>query len=252
LSVSLTFTSLASATTCALVSTTPSGLTMKPEPCPRLIISPAGGAKRRKKSKNGLSGSICGIPAVFTVPDTLMFTTAGPPRAAMVAKSGSGCAGAATAAAEFAGRIERPSPDTLRHRVRLGPHEVLAHDPAVCLQRQCYAVGHHHEVARRQTHARLDWSITASWMPPLHCAAAREVGEVVAVLRGATPSRVAVPVVQPEHSVVPQHPVDLPCPLYCPLDVAIGGWLQAQWFLALLASVLAQAPVGGTRHDAMY
>src|SRR3990172_4132653 len=32
------------------------------------------------------------------------------------------------------------------HRVGLGPHNVLAHDPAVCLQGEGDAVGHEHEV----------------------------------------------------------------------------------------------------------
>ncbi len=93
-SVSLTVTSVASFTTCALVMMMPSGLTMKPEPMP--CIGTSCGTMRPwfcwkcRKNSNGsplnASGPIC--IAVFSVPVTLMLTTAGPYSSVMCGKSG--------------------------------------------------------------------------------------------------------------------------------------------------------------------
>ncbi|MCY1547413.1 hypothetical protein D9M68_834740 [compost metagenome] len=114
-SVSLTVTSFASFTTWALVMMMPLGSTMKPEPCertgtarccccwPRGPICPW---KWRKNWNIGSSGSMpCSCAMVssseaFSVPVTLMLTTAGPSREVMVEKSGKVtiAAGAATAA----------------------------------------------------------------------------------------------------------------------------------------------------------
>ncbi len=95
LSVSFTITSSASAMTCALVRTMPSGLTMKPEPRPCVgIRSPRPGwpgmPKPRKKSKKGESGSMSykSAAVLFMVPETLILTTAGPCTAAIALKSG--------------------------------------------------------------------------------------------------------------------------------------------------------------------
>ena len=114
LSVSFTLTTEASATTCALVRMTPSALTMKPEPSPRIGISflCCGIPKPRKNCENGSSGSSLGIPrcciAVFSSLDvTLMLTTAGPCDCTIEVKLGSaaytgvfaGTTGTATGAA---------------------------------------------------------------------------------------------------------------------------------------------------------
>ena len=93
-SVSLTVTSLASFTTCALVSTMPFGSTMNPEPSPRIGTSRGWRGKLRKNCRNGSSGpkpgksGTCGPPAVLIVPVTLMLTTAGPNRSTSAVKSG--------------------------------------------------------------------------------------------------------------------------------------------------------------------
>ena len=109
LSVSLTVTSSASATTCALVRMTPSGLTMKPEPTPRVgpCCGGIGIGKLRKKggssSRSGRSRR-CRSCAFSASTVTLMLTTAGPRFAASSLKSGSPdavviAAGSATCAA---------------------------------------------------------------------------------------------------------------------------------------------------------
>ena len=125
-SVSLTVTSSAFLTTWALVSTTPSGLTMKPEPWPRTGTSrgtcmPCGMPKRRKNSWNGSAAPSSSSPpwasAVRCVPLTLMLTTAGPFCAVICAKPGSasppGCAnGTATGCATACAwrLVTRPAP----------------------------------------------------------------------------------------------------------------------------------------------
>ena len=98
-SVSLTVTVLAPLTTCALVMIKPSALMMKPDPRPRTgTVSvpplgpcwsmPGGMPKRRMKSRRPGSMAAPPLSLTFSVPLTLMLTTAGPSRAAMVAKSG--------------------------------------------------------------------------------------------------------------------------------------------------------------------
>ena len=77
----------------------PSALMMKPEPRPRTgTVSlpplgpccnmPGGMPKRRMKSRRPGSMAAPPLSLTFSVPLTLMLTTAGPSRAAMVAKSG--------------------------------------------------------------------------------------------------------------------------------------------------------------------
>ena len=84
LSVSFTVTTDASATTCALVRITPSGLMMKPDPRPRIGISLRGCGipNWRKNCDNGSSGSArersWEKPVFSSFEVTLMLTTAGP------------------------------------------------------------------------------------------------------------------------------------------------------------------------------
>jgi hypothetical protein len=88
-SASLTVTRLASRTTCALVSTSPSLETMNPEPWPRNGDGPCGGMRKpgtpRKKRKNGsLSNGVAAVapsssPSLtLCKPETVTPTTAGP------------------------------------------------------------------------------------------------------------------------------------------------------------------------------
>jgi hypothetical protein len=86
-SLSLTVTSLASRTTCALVRIRPSGLMMKPEPRPLNGIDgfwrprwPKPGTPRKKRKKGSSSrpgGSPCSSSDALCEPSTVMPTTAG-------------------------------------------------------------------------------------------------------------------------------------------------------------------------------
>src|SRR5205085_9176486 len=110
----LTVTSSALATTCALVRITPSLLTMKPEPMPRIGPRCPGLGKLRKKGesrRNGgksfksgaaLSSSLAATPLRPALV-TLMLTTAGPYFSTNPLKSGSAATGATFAGAETAG-----------------------------------------------------------------------------------------------------------------------------------------------------
>jgi len=110
-SASLTRTSSAPSTTCALVRITPFGSTMKPEPMPSRGTGgwPPSMPKRRRKSLSGLLSSWSSSPWSFPRPPKAgglgadmvarMFTTAPLFASAMAAKSGSDCTAPAEACA---------------------------------------------------------------------------------------------------------------------------------------------------------
>ncbi len=157
-SVSFTVTVLAPLTTWALVSMTPSGLTMKPEPSPRIGTSRCGMRpppmpgmpKRRKNSKNGSSGSMPCPPRgcwcwaegvssssssspplyeVLVVPVTLMFTTAGPLSAVICAKSGADTPEYAAGAAATGPVAAGGTAAWLECRLVTSPAPVAPHGP---------------------------------------------------------------------------------------------------------------------------
>ena len=112
--------------------------------------------------------------------------------------------------------VPPPAVHALGHRIRLSPHEVLAHDPAVGLQGEGDAVGHEHEIAVLDTVVILGRGGATSVCLLLLCAP-----------RAATAAREHIPAIEPKYPVVPQHSVDFPCPLHRALNMALGSWLQA-------------------------
>ena len=115
LSVSFTVTSVASATTWALVRMVPSALTIKPEPWPCEGCARSCGTGTPKRRKNSNAGSLGSTAALRLSETTLMLTTAGPSRSTRALKSGrprelskGGVAGAAASTGAAAWVFEMP------------------------------------------------------------------------------------------------------------------------------------------------
>ena len=164
---SLTFTSLAPCTTWALVSTSPSAPTMKPDPCPRTAYA----------CPSGIVASSPSAPPMRDSPLTLMCTTVAPWRWAISDRSGSarvGCTGAgrpsavtAAGAADTAGvrapvtRLEEAPPRTpAATRLSSRPRRpiqgvgmrvsIVAPLPRRAARRQLCAAGLRRDLIRRQ------------------------------------------------------------------------------------------------------
>src|SRR3990167_4456114 len=147
-------------------------------------------------------------------------------------------------AARFIALLLPPPPvHALRHRVGLAPDQILAHGPAVGLQGEGNPVRHHHEIA--WGNARLSWIVAIETML-LGCLTPDARVAILASAAGVT-----ISIVEPKNPIVSKYAPNFSSPFNGPLYVALGSWLEAQRLGALVAGVLAQAPIRRRGDDAV-